>query len=98
MVGVNLDFPDSFGDARLEELKLLSWTDQRGELTFASVPSGAWQDLLVSLVWSGLLTAVCGRTVWSAVAAVVPKSRDRQPRPPNAPYSGNWCRARLTGR
>jgi hypothetical protein len=52
----HFQFTEPFGDARVEELKLLSWTAQHGELSFASVPSGPWQDLLVALVWSELLT------------------------------------------
>jgi len=49
-------FTESFGDARVEELKLLSWTAQHGGLSFSSVPSGPWHDLLVALVSSELLT------------------------------------------
>ena len=37
-------------------MKLLSWTAQHGELSFASVPRGPWHDLLVGLVLSDLLT------------------------------------------
>src|SRR5262249_57145980 len=49
-------FTEPFGDARVEELKLLFWTAQHDGLAFHSVPSGPWHDLLVSLVSSGLLT------------------------------------------
>ncbi len=56
MATLPFQFTDPFGDARVEELKLLSWTAQHGELCFASVPSGPWHDLLVSLVASELLT------------------------------------------
>jgi hypothetical protein len=56
MVVPHFQFPDPFGDARLEELKLLSWTVQHGELSLASVPTGPWHDLLVSLVSSEFLT------------------------------------------
>jgi diguanylate cyclase (GGDEF)-like protein len=52
----HFQFTEAFGDARVEELKLLSWTAQHGELSFASVPSGPWHDLLVALVSSELLT------------------------------------------
>jgi diguanylate cyclase (GGDEF)-like protein len=52
----HFEFTEPFGDARVEELKLLSWTAQHGELSFASVPTGAWHDLLLSLVSSELLT------------------------------------------
>jgi diguanylate cyclase (GGDEF)-like protein len=52
------DFPftDPFGDARVEELKLLSWTAQHGKLTFPSVPIGPWHDLLVALVIGEIVT------------------------------------------
>lgn len=56
MVVPHFQFTEPFGDARVEELKLLSWTAQHGELSFASVPSGPWHDLLVSLVSNELLT------------------------------------------
>jgi diguanylate cyclase (GGDEF)-like protein len=52
----HFQFTEPFGDARVEELKLLSWTAQQGELSFASVPSGPWGELLGSLVWNELLT------------------------------------------
>jgi hypothetical protein len=56
MAATTFQFPESFGDARVEELTLLSWAVKEGELRFASVPSGAWHDLLVHLVWNELLT------------------------------------------
>jgi diguanylate cyclase (GGDEF)-like protein len=56
MPAAPFEFTDPFGDARVEELRLLSWTAQHSELCFPSVPSGPWHDLLVSLVWSELLT------------------------------------------
>ena len=56
MAVLDFQFTEPFGDARVEELKLLSWTAQHGELSFASVPVGPWHDLLVSLVSSELLT------------------------------------------
>lgn len=56
MAVLHFQFTETFGDARVEELKLLSWTDQHGELTFPSVPTGRWHDLLLSLVSNDLLT------------------------------------------
>src|SRR6266478_3392662 len=56
MAAPYFQFTDPFGDARVEELKLLSWTAQHGELSFPSVPSGPWHDLLVSILWSESLT------------------------------------------
>jgi diguanylate cyclase (GGDEF)-like protein len=56
MVVHDFQFTEPFGDARVEELKLLSWTAQHGGLSFTSVPSGPWHDLLVALVSSELLT------------------------------------------
>jgi diguanylate cyclase (GGDEF)-like protein len=52
----HFQFAEPFGDARVEELKLLSWTAQHSELSFHSVPTGPWHDLLVALVLSELLT------------------------------------------
>jgi len=52
----HFQFPESFGDARVEELRLLSWTDQHSGMSFASVPGGPWHDLLISLVSRDLLT------------------------------------------
>jgi diguanylate cyclase (GGDEF)-like protein len=52
----DFQFTEPFGDARVEELKLLSWTAQHGGLSFSAVPSGPWHDLLVGLVSSELLT------------------------------------------
>lgn len=49
-------FTELFGDARLEELKLLSWADSQGGLSFPSVPTGPWQDLLLALVSDEILT------------------------------------------
>jgi diguanylate cyclase (GGDEF)-like protein len=50
-------FPDEFGDARVEELRLLSWTDQHDELVFAWMPKRRpWHDLVVSLVSNNLLS------------------------------------------
>jgi hypothetical protein len=56
MAAPDFQFTEPFGDARMEELKLLSWIAQNGELSFASVPSGPWHDLLLSLVSTELLT------------------------------------------
>lgn len=56
MAGPSFQFPELFSDARVEELKLLSWTAQHGPLALASVPTGPWHDLLVYLVLSDLLT------------------------------------------
>jgi diguanylate cyclase (GGDEF)-like protein len=53
----NFPFTESFGDARVEELKLLSWAAQHGKLSLARVPSGPWHDLLIALVSRELLTA-----------------------------------------
>lgn len=52
----HFQFTESFGDARVEELKLLSWSGQHEELTFEVVPSGPWLDLLLWLVSSDLLS------------------------------------------
>ncbi len=52
----DFQFTEPFADARVEEMKLLSWTAQHGELCFPSVPGAPWHDLLVSLVLSDLLT------------------------------------------
>jgi hypothetical protein len=45
------EFAGPFGDARVEELKLLSWVAQHGELSFPKAPKGPWLDLLISLLW-----------------------------------------------
>jgi diguanylate cyclase (GGDEF)-like protein len=50
------EFAEHFGDARVEELKLLSWVARHGSLWFNTEPSVAWQDLLVALVSGELLT------------------------------------------
>jgi diguanylate cyclase (GGDEF)-like protein len=62
-------FAEPFGDARLEELKLLAWTAEHGGLAFPEVPSGPWHDLLVSLVWSELLTVFSFEDAKSIYAA-----------------------------
>jgi diguanylate cyclase (GGDEF)-like protein len=49
-------FGDLFGDARLAELRLLSWIDQRGEASLPPVAAGPWRDLLIALVSTNLLT------------------------------------------
>ena len=56
MAAPHFQFTVAFGDARVEELKLLSWTAQHGELSFASLPNGPWHDLLIFLISSELLT------------------------------------------
>jgi diguanylate cyclase (GGDEF)-like protein len=52
----HFQFTEPFGDARVEELKLLSWNDRHGELFLMSIPSGPWHDLLVDVVSRELLT------------------------------------------
>lgn len=50
-------FAEPFGDARVAELRLLSWVDQQGEASVPPVAHSPWQDLLVALVSTDLLTA-----------------------------------------
>src|SRR6266849_6221460 len=53
----HLQFTEPFGDARVEELKLLSAAAYgRLEIVSSSMPDGPWRDLLVSLVWNDLVT------------------------------------------
>jgi hypothetical protein len=47
---------DSFGDARVAELRLLSWVAQHDEVDVPSPAPGPWHDLLIALVSSDLLT------------------------------------------
>ena len=49
-------FAEPFGDARVAELRLLSWVDLHGETKLPPVASGPWHDLLVALVSTDLLT------------------------------------------
>jgi diguanylate cyclase (GGDEF)-like protein len=53
------DFPfhDPFEDARLAELRMLAWIDQRDLWTTNPPPPGAWFDLLVELVSTELASA-----------------------------------------
>lgn len=48
-------FPESFGDARLEEVKLLSALAQASALSL-SPPAGPWRDMVGFLVWHECLT------------------------------------------
>jgi hypothetical protein len=52
----DFQFTESFGDARVEELKLLSWFGRHEELTFEMVPARPWLELLLWLVSSDLLS------------------------------------------
>jgi diguanylate cyclase (GGDEF)-like protein len=47
---------DQFGDARLEELKLLSELDHRGGLTI-TLPEGPYRDMIAFLVYERFVTA-----------------------------------------
>src|SRR5438552_16158540 len=69
-------FPKTFGDARVEELKILSVAAQIGDagLHVSPVPKEPWQGLL-SLVSDGLLTAFSYETRKKAV------STSRNPNP-----------------
>jgi diguanylate cyclase (GGDEF)-like protein len=78
----HFQFTGPFGDARVEELKLLSWTAQHGELAFPSDPSGPWHDLILHLVWSELLTVYSFQ--WAKRAC----SSDANPDPDLAGASG----------
>jgi diguanylate cyclase (GGDEF)-like protein len=49
-------FTEPFGDARIEELRLLSWAEQQGRLSIPPAPYGPWRDLLVALVSNELIT------------------------------------------
>jgi len=62
MVEPRFNFTDDFGDARLEELRLLSWTERHGELSLDSAPEGPWHDLLLSLIARDLLTVFSYKT------------------------------------
>jgi diguanylate cyclase (GGDEF)-like protein len=51
------DFSQPFDDARLAELRLLSFADRHGGLAFADVAEGPWRDFLIFAVADGLLSA-----------------------------------------
>lgn len=58
MAYCHMKFTETFGDARIEELRVLSLAAQNGKfgLPVGQAPIGPWRDLLVALVWDGLLT------------------------------------------
>jgi hypothetical protein len=55
---IALQFTDEFGDARVEELKLLSWINRHGELSIQSIPSGPRHDMLLWLLSNDLETLI----------------------------------------
>ncbi len=55
-MATGFQFTKEFGDGRVEELKLLAWTDEKGQLSVQPRPKGPWQDLLAHLLWTELLT------------------------------------------
>jgi len=50
------EFTEPFGDARVAELRLLSWIDQHEQLTIPSIADGPWRDLFASVLLNDLLT------------------------------------------
>ena len=49
-------FTEPFGDARVAELRLLSWADQQGHLKISPVPEGPWRDLLDAVISNEFVT------------------------------------------
>jgi diguanylate cyclase (GGDEF)-like protein len=53
----HFDFNQPFDDARLAELRLLSFANQHGRVASAQLPEGPWRDLLLAALMDGLLSA-----------------------------------------
>ncbi len=50
------DFNEPFGDARVAELRLLSWIERNAKTTVPPLPDGAWRDLVLALISHDFLT------------------------------------------
>jgi diguanylate cyclase (GGDEF)-like protein len=65
-----------FSDARLEELRLLSWVADAGTWVVDGLPQGPWGDLLQFLVWNDFLTGFSYQDAvkhWTADDSALPR-------------------------